>query len=299
MQKITPHIWFENQAEEAAKFYTSIFKNGAITSTSRYSEVGQEVHGMAPGTVMTTAFTIEDFNFIALNGGPAFTPNGSISFFVNYESKDEINELWGKLADSGKVFMELGSYPFGEWYGWVEDRFGLSWQLMLTKSKPAQTIVPSLMFTGDKAGKAEEAIAFYTSVFKNSKPGTLFPYGSGQEPDKEGTLAYADFTLENQLFAAMDSAREHSFTFNEAISLMVHCNDQAEVDYYWEKLSAVPESEQCGWLKDKYGVSWQIAPTVLSELLGRQDAEGSKRAMAAMLKMKKLDIAELEKAYKG
>jgi predicted 3-demethylubiquinone-9 3-methyltransferase (glyoxalase superfamily) len=163
----------------------------------------------------------------------------------------------------------------------------------------AERITPSLMFVGPVCGKAEEAINFYVSVFPDSKIDGVFRYTAGQEPDKEGTVAHAGFTLNNQKFIAMDSAREHEFNFNEAISLVVTCVDQKEIDYYWEKLSAVPESEQCGWLKDKYGVSWQIVPIGMEEMLTSGDKEKMMRVTEAFLKMKKFDIAELEKVAKG
>ena len=155
------------------------------------------------------------------------------------------------------------------------------------------------MFVGAVCGKAEEAITFYLSVFKDSKWGRVARYSTGHEPDKEGTIAFADFLIENQWFAAMDSAREHDFAFNEAISFMVNCQDQKEIDYYWERLSAVPEAEQCGWLKDKYGVSWQIVPTVMDEMLQSGDQEKRDRVTEAFLQMKKFDIEALKKAYEG
>ncbi|WP_307794884.1 VOC family protein [Alkalihalobacillus sp. BA299] len=140
-----------------------------------------------------------------------------------------------------------------------------------------QTIVPKLMFVGDICGKAEDAINFYQSIFEDSKVGTIFRYGAGQKPDKEGTIMFADFTLGGHYFAAMDSAHNHNFTFNEAISFIINCETKEEVDHYWEKLSAVPEAEQCGWLKDKYGLSWQVVPTALSEMLNAPDKEKSAR----------------------
>ena len=110
---------------------------------------------------------------------------------------------------------------------------------------------------------------------------------------------FTDFMLEGQWFAAMDSARQHGFAFNEAISLMVYCDDQSEIDYYWEKLSAVPQAEQCGWIKDKYGLSWQIVPTAMDQMLEDSDSERAARVTKAFLKMKKFDIAELQRAYDG
>ena len=162
IQKITPCLWFDDQAEEAAEFYTAIFHNSKIVNISRYGEAGQDVHGKPAGSVLTVAFELEGQTFTALNGGP---------------------------------------------------------------------------------------------IFK----------------------------------------------FNEAISFQVNCETQEEVDYYWEKLSAGGDekAQQCGWLKDRYGVSWQIVPRVLVEMLSDSDVEKSQRAMTAMLKMKKIDINELRRAYAG
>jgi len=153
------------------------------------------------------------------------------------------------------------------------------------------------MFVKARCGKAEEAINFYLSVFKNTKPGTIHRYPKGMEPDKEGTIMFADFMLENSWFAAMDSAREHNFDFNEAVSFMVSCADQFEIDYYWQKLSAVPEAEQCGWLKDKYGVSWQITPAIMDEMMSKGSQAQIDRITQAFLPMKKLDIGKLKEAY--
>ena len=162
IQKITPCLWFDDRAEEAAEFYTAIFRNSRIVSTTRYGEAGHEVHGKPAGTVLTVAFELDGQAFTALNGGP-------------------------------------------------------------------------------------------------------------------------------------------SFQFNEAISFQVNCETQEEVDYYWEKLSdgGDERAQQCGWLKDRYGASWQVVPTALREMIREPDSEKSQRAMAAMLRMKKIDIDELRRAYAG
>jgi predicted 3-demethylubiquinone-9 3-methyltransferase (glyoxalase superfamily) len=153
------------------------------------------------------------------------------------------------------------------------------------------------MFTGGGAGRAEEAIDVYTSVFGDARRGTTARYGAGMEPDREGTIMFADFTLENQWFAAMDSAQGHQFAFNEAISLLVRCETQAEIDHYWGKLSAVPEAEQCGWLKDRFGVSWQVVPTAMDRMMSEGSPEQIRRVTQAFLPMKKFDLAELQRAY--
>jgi len=299
MQKIIPFLWFDSNAEEAINFYTSIFKNSKIGSVARYDEAGAVASGRPKDSIMTASFNLNGEEFVALNGGPHFKFNPSISFFVITKDENEIDNLWKKLSEGGKVLMELDKYDWSKKYGWVEDKYGLSWQLMLTEDDVKQKIIPSLLFVDKVYGKAEEAMNFYTSVFKNGKVESVYKYGANYPPNDENAVMYEDFTLEGNKFAAMDSANDHNFNFNEAISFVVNCDNQEELDYYWNKLSADPKSEMCGWLKDKFGVSWQIVPTVLSKLLSDKDAKKSQRVMQAMLQMKKISIPDLEKAYKG
>ena len=299
MQKIQPFLWFSDTAEEAATFYTSVFPDSHIEETTRYTEAGTEVHGQEPGSVMTVAFELDGYSFVALNGGPQFTINPSISFFVNCGSAEEVDAFWAELSEGGQALMPLDEYPFSKRYGWVQDRFGVSWQIILAEQTPRSRFIPSLLFVGDQCGRAEEAITLYTSVFDGGKKLSLFPYGPDHPHEREGNVMYADFEIENQLFVAMDSGLDHDFGFNEAVSFAVNCADQAEVDRYWEALSAVPDAEQCGWLKDRFGVSWQIVPTELSELLGTGDADRGKRITEALLQMKKIDVQALRQAAQG
>ncbi|MBI4302864.1 MAG: VOC family protein [Chloroflexi bacterium] len=298
MQKITPHLWFDNQAEEAVNFYISIFKNSKLVNITRYGEAGAEVSGRPKGTVMTLAFQLDGQEFMALNGGPIFKFTPAVSFFVNCKHPQELDELWRRLADGGTVLMELDKYPFAEKYGWLQDKYGLSWQLVLASR--TQKITPFLLFVGEQHGKAEEAMNRYVSIFPDSHIATIERYGKGEQ-DPEGTVKYAEFSLNGQEFIAMESAMEHQFTFNEAISFVVSCETQKEVDYYWEKLSegGDEKAQQCGWLKDNYGLSWQIVPTILGEMLQDEDAKKTERVMKALLQMKKLDIETLKRAYEG
>jgi predicted 3-demethylubiquinone-9 3-methyltransferase (glyoxalase superfamily) len=196
--------------------------------------------------------------------------------------------------------MELGIYPYSERYGWLQDKYGLSWQIIYSSGEHVkQKITPVIMFVGNVCGKAEEAVNFWTSIFPEARVNAILHFGKGEEPDKEGTLKYGSFSLFGQEFGAMDSAHEHPFTFNEAISFIVNCDTQEEINYYWEKLSAVPEAEQCGWLKDKYGFSWQVVPSGMDEMLRGNDRERIDRVTQAFLVMKKLDIAKLQEAYDG
>ncbi|HTY37011.1 MAG TPA: VOC family protein [Bacteroidota bacterium] len=290
MQSITPFLWFDDQAEEAMNFYVSLFKHSKTGSIIRYGEGGR-----GPiGKVMSATFELDGYEFIALNGGPVFKITPSISFFVNCTSEEDIGGLWQKLSDGGTVMMELAQYPFSEKFGWVSDRFGVSWQLSLTRSTPR--IAPFLMFSGEQFGKAEEAITLYTSAFENSRIMAINRYGNNQG-GKEGTVMLARFQLRGQEFMAIDAAMEHAFNFTPAISLFVKCESQKEVDHFWDVLSNGGEQGQCGWLKDRYGVSWQIVPTVLGTMLQDKDHDKTKRVIEALLQMTKLDIATLQNAY--
>jgi predicted 3-demethylubiquinone-9 3-methyltransferase (glyoxalase superfamily) len=292
MQKISPFLWFDDQAEEATNFYVSLFKNSKVLNVSRYSEVGP---GPA-GTIMTVGFQLDGQDFAALNGGPEFNFTPAISLFVNCDTEEEIDRLFEKLSAGGRVHMELDKYPFSEKFAWIDDRYGVSWQLNFASG--AQKITPFLTFVGERHGKAEEAINLYTSLFNNSSIQAIQRYGAGGgEP--EGTVMHARFSLNGQEFMAMDSGLEHLWTFTEAVSLFVNCKTQEEVDELWEKLTEGGEEGPCGWLKDRYGVSWQIVPTVLGELLGDKDAEKAQKVMQAMLQMKKIDITGLKEAYEG
>ena len=197
--------------------------------------------------------------------------------------------------------MPLDAYPFSQRYGWVQDKYGLSWQLILTNPggevRPA--IIPALMFTRGIVGRAEEAIDFYCSVFKDAKRGATAHYPRGMEPNQEGTVMFADFFIDNTWLAAMDGAGDHDFTFNEAISLLIPCDSQADIDYYWDKLSADPRAEQCGWLKDQFGLSWQVWPTAMGEMMSQGTPEQLARVTKAFLPMKKFDLAELKQALRG
>lgn len=155
-----------------------------------------------------------------------------------------------------------------------------------------QKITPCLWFDD----KAEEAVIFYTSIFKDSKIENISRYGD-EGPGSAGSVMVATFKLNGQDFMALNGGPE--FTFSEAISFYVSCESQAEVDYFWDRLSEGGQVQQCGWLKDKFGISWQIVPTALGELMGDKDPEKAGRVMQAMLKMVKIDIAGLQKAYDG
>jgi len=289
-EKIVPFLWFNGNAEEAMNFYVSVFKNSKALNITRYGDTGPG----EKGTVMTATFRIEGNTFYALNAGTEYTFTPSNSFYISCKTLPEIKRLWGRLSEGGSVMMELDKYPFSERYGWVQDKFGVSWQLILAES--ITKVTPFLMFSGKYQGMAEEAINFYTSRFKNSGIQFIMRYNE-EDVGQTGKVVHAEFKLNGQNFLAMDSAIEMQFTFSPAISYFVNCKTQKEVDDYWDKLSEGGTIMQCGWLTDKFGVTWQIIPTILMELMNDPDPEKAGNVMNAMMQMEKIDIKGLKNAY--
>lgn len=302
VKPITPHLWFDTHAREAAELYCSVFPDSRIESVVR-------LHDTPSGDCDVVSFALHGQPFMAISAGPAFTFTPAVSFIVNFDpSRDpgaraRLDAAWARLSDGGQALMPLDAYPFSPRYGWVQDRYGLSWQLMLAEpaGEPRPAIMPALMFTGDVHGQAEQAGAFYRSVFDGSRAGQLVRYPDATPPDAAGAamagrVMYSDFALDGTWFAAMDSGAMHPFGFNEAVSFIVTCRDQAEIDRYWAQLSSVPEAEQCGWCEDRYGLSWQVTPRVLDELMTSGDQALVNRVTQAFLGMHKLDVAAIERA---
>jgi predicted 3-demethylubiquinone-9 3-methyltransferase (glyoxalase superfamily) len=276
---IYPCLWFDGQAKAAAEYYCAIFSNSKIIADSD----------------IAVQFELEGSKMMGLNGGPMFKITPAISLFVNCETVDEINRIWHWLSEGGSAMIPIGQYPWSERYGWVIDKFGMTWQLMLGDFSPeGQKIIPSLLFVNELFGKGVQAINDYSSIFEDSKIHHLEIYQEGEE-QPAGTLKFGSFSLGNAKFAAMDGPGTHQFGFNEGVSLVVECETQEEIDFFWETLIRDGGAEsQCGWLKDKYGVSWQIIPASLGSLMS--DPERGQRAMQQLLKMKKLDINILKNA---
>lgn len=275
---IYPCLWFDGKAKEAAEFYCSVFKDSKITAENP----------------MVVTFESSGQKFMCLNGGSQFQMNPSTSFFVVCETEAEIDSAWNLLTKEGAVLMALDQYEWSKKYGWVQDQFGVNWQLSFGKmAEVGQKFTPTLMFTENVHGKAEEAIHFYTSIFNNSDIVGILRY-SEDDHDVAGTVKHAQFHLNKNVFMAMDSGLAKGFGFNEAISFVVECENQEEIDYFWNKLTDGGEESMCGWLKDKYGVSWQIIPDILNELMA--NPEKASRVVQAFMQMKKFNIDELLKA---
>ncbi len=296
---IVPHFWFDKQAVEAAKFYADVFPDASV------DHVGQ-IRDTPGGDCDVVAFSIRGQRFMAISAGPIFKPNPAISFLVNFdparsEGVPDLDNLWAQLVRGGTVRMELGEYPFSKRYGWVEDKYGVNWQLILTDpdGDPRPFIIPVFLLVGDVAGRAGEAIDHWTGIFPDSGRGQTTPYPPGMEPDIEGELMFGDFRLCGQWFAAMDSRHQHDFGFTEGVSLLVECKNQGEMDNLFDALSAVPEAEQCGWLKDRFGVSWQITPAAMRTMMREGTRDQIDRVTQAFLPMKRLDLATIEAAYQN
>ncbi len=275
---VYPCLWFDGNARVAAEFYCSVFSNSVITSENP----------------MVVILESAGQKFMLLNGGPQYKINPAISFFVSCETAEETTETWDKLLEGGSVLMPIGKYDWSERYGWLRDRFGVNWQVINGRiGDSAQRFTPALMFTGSQNGNAAKAINFYASVFECSGAKNILRYTKEQN-EIEGNLAHAEFFLGKYLFVAMDSSFQHEFSFNEGVSFVIECESQLEIDYYWAGLTLGGSEGRCGWLKDRFGVSWQIVPSVLKDLMA--DHERSERVVRAFLKMKKFDIEELLKA---
>lgn len=294
MQKIIPNLWFDHTAAEAATFYASVFPNARVTDTQLYPDEGlPDFQAEFAGKEITVSFEIDGYSFIAINAGPEFPVNPSISFLLNFDpSRDpdaraHLDQLWAALAESGQVMMPLGEYAHSPHFGWVQDRYGVSWQLMLTNpgGEPRPFIVPTLLFGSTAQNRAGEAAAYYVDIFPGSRVGTDMRYPEQAGPATPGSVMFTDIELFGQWFGLMDASVEQDFTFNCGVSLMIQCADQAEIDRYWDALSAVPEAEQCGWCADRFGLSWQVVPANLGDLMLTGDS------YAALMGMKKIEIA--------
>ncbi|MCL2453797.1 MAG: VOC family protein [Micrococcales bacterium] len=291
MQRIVPNIWFDHDAAEAAAFYASVFPGGRVLDTQHYPTEGlPDFQADMAGKPLVVELELAGYRLAAINAGPEFPLNPSVSFILNFDpsadprAREHLDALWEALSDGGEALMPLQEYEFSPHYGWIKDRYGVSWQLMLTdpRGEPRPFITPSLMFGHTAQGRAKEAIDFYTSLF-SGQVGTMVTYPEQAGP-VAGEMMYADFQVLDQWFAAMDAAGQ-DFTFTPGVSLMLSCADQTELDQCWERLSAVPEAERCGWCVDRFGLSWQVVPATMGDLMTRPGA------YAKLMSMKKIDIA--------
>jgi predicted 3-demethylubiquinone-9 3-methyltransferase (glyoxalase superfamily) len=294
MARIVPHLWFRDSLAEAIRLYTGLIPNSRIVSES-------SLDGTPSGSVAVASFVLGGMEVQALAAPSPFHLNPTFSLLVACEGPAEVDRLHAQLSPGGSELMPLGAYPFSPRYVWVVDRFGLSWQIMdFTGRQVVRRVTPTLMFTGPAAGHCREAIESHVRLFPGSSVGNVEHYGPGMaHPIEAQHVKYGSFALAGTHLAAMDNAAHPGPHFNEAASLMVFVDTQYELDRLWTTLSANPEEEQCGWLKDRFGLSWQVLPEVLVRIMSGSDSKARARMQDAFMPMKKLDIAALEAAARG
>lgn len=277
MKPIYPCLWFNGQAQAAVEFYSTVFPSAQILQDS--------------GMVVTCS--LNGTKFMALNGGAMFRTNPAVSFFVYCGSDNEIDRIYAALLDGGSVIMPLGAYPWNRRYAWINDKFGVSWQLDVDDIRTSQKIVPTLLFSPPQSDAVAEAMHHYTRIFSDSKVLLEAPFA----PDADrpiGTLLFAQFKLNGVVMNAMSSPMENDFNFSPGNSFVIECDTQEEIDHFWAELGAGGNYQMCGWLTDRYGVSWQVIPSILPQMMG--DASRRDRVVDAFMKMQKFDIKTLEEA---
>ncbi|HEM6371851.1 TPA: VOC family protein [Streptococcus suis] len=283
MQTIIPHLWYDTEAKEAAEFYVDLF-GGKIDWTYTITDTPS-------GDSDLVQFQLGDMTLAAISAGPYFKLNESMSLMVSVADKADVTRLYEALSDGGRVLMPLGEYPFSPYYVWLEDRFGLSWQLSYEPDldKPYQFDI-CLLFSQDQVGLAQPMLDYYKDKLPQARLGHLSYYGEGEA----AKLNYAELLVGGQKLIVMDHGYGGEASFNEAFSLMVYVDSQEEAESWYEKVSAVPEAEICGWAKDQFGISWQIVPRILMEAYDTASPEKVKAVNAAVMTMKRLDIAKIQ-----
>lgn len=304
MSRITPNIWCNRTAEEAARFYIDTFRDVQEVSRTHYPTEGlPDFQQSFAGQVVSLELLIHGCPVGFINADDTFRPNPAAGLMVHLSEAHaddpiaEIDRIHDRLIDGGRALMPLDEYPFSPRYAWIEDRYGVSWQLFVPQpgAEPRPFLVPALLFSGPAQNRCEEALATYVSLFEGAEAGVVVPYPEQTGPARAGAVMFSETRLgpasgdptAEPWLTAMDSGAEQPFTFSEGFSLMVRARDQAEIDRLWETLSAVPQKEACGWCCDAYGVSWQIVPEDIDRIM---EAPGAHQRMLAM---KKIDIAGL------
>ena len=228
-----------------------------------------------------------------LDGGNMFQSSAANSLYLYCESNDEIERVHKLLSNDGKVKMKLGNYGWSKKYSSITDKYGIDWQLDVDEVRSIQKIIPSLLFTNDKKERISDAISRYTSIFQDHRKLMAVPYPAESNVIR-GTIMFAQLYLQDQIFQMMSSDFTNDFDFTEGMSYVVECDDQEQIDHYWQELSTGGNEGQCGWLKDEFGISWQIIPAKLGSIM--HSAANPKKIIEALMKMKKLKINELVRA---
>lgn len=288
---ISPCVWFQGDGHLAMARYASVVPGAAPLPGSAYPDGTPGRHGMPDGHPLMVVHQLGPTSMQALNGGPQYRPTPAVSYVLQLATAEQVDAAWAALRTDGEVLMPLQAYDWSERYGWCNDRWGVSWQVMLATNDEEGLVASALLFTGRRAGCADAAMSRYASLVPDAE--VLVRQLSGRQ-DGSAHLQHAQLRAGGHTLWFQDSDVDHAFTFSPGNSLVATCDSQDEIDHLWHALSAVPEAEACGWLVDEFGVSWQIVPRQLGSLMS--DPALARRVMPVLLKMKQLDLAALRDA---
>jgi predicted 3-demethylubiquinone-9 3-methyltransferase (glyoxalase superfamily) len=269
-------LWFDNQGAEAAKWYVSLFDGTSILYQNQ----------------VITEISIEGTKLMMINGGKHYSPTSAMSNFVYFGGNHEkFERIYHALLDGGQILMPMDAYDWSSKYAWVKDKFGINWQMDIDEINHRQKLVPSLLFVNQRNHNVKEALSYYISVFEQSTMLMEWPYPESEASMPAGTLLFGQAKLGNTIINAMSSTLHHDYDFTPGNSLVIVCENQDEIDYYWKALGAEGQELMCGWLTDRFGLTWQIFPRILSDLMN--DPERGPKASTALRQMKKIVIAKL------
>jgi predicted 3-demethylubiquinone-9 3-methyltransferase (glyoxalase superfamily) len=295
MTTLSLTLWFAEGGRMAADRYLEVIPGSKLI-------YHRSLPGTPGGTAEVTSIALPGIGLEFLTAQPGFPRNPSITLSARCRSREGAVALWQALSDGGVEMMPFQDYPFSPLFGWCTDRFGVSWQVQLVPDATTDLeIVPVLMFVGENLGNAGNAARLYTSAIPASdySDDSMVLYGAEAPEEIRGMVMIGESIIAGSRVAVMDSPGPHTFGFTEGTSLVVLCDTQEEVDKVWSALSAVPEAEQCGWLKDRFGVSWQVVPRDMERMMTSASDDALARVIACFLPMKKFDIATLRAAEAG
>ncbi len=297
MQKLVPNIWCNDNADEMARFYLEAFPGATLANHARYPEEGLlEFQRPFAGKTLQVDVVIDGFAITLINADDTFRPGPALSLRVVVGTPQEAERLTSALSSGGRVLRPLGDHPLHELFAWVEDPYGVSWQVLVGHG-PA--IAPCLNFAGPAQGKAQAALDKYVASFPNSRAGESITYaqlegntGDAAEAQDPSQLALGVAWLDGEPVYAQDfcgfggagvAGGDEHFAFDCGAALLYQAHGQQQLDAVWEALSAVPEAERCGWLRDEFGVAWEVVPDNLGELMQRAGAYEKLMAMTKIV----------------
>ena len=288
---LMPAFWCNGTLAEQTRAYAGLFPGALID--------GRPAAVWGPGA-MAALLTLDGCDVQLIDGGPMYAPTPALSLFVQRQTEAGVRALWDGLADGGTVLMPLDAWPWARLFGWVQDRWGVTWPVNLGPlHEVGRAITPYLTFTGPAAGKARAALDLYARALPGLTVDGIHDH-DGSGPDPAGTVMHAQIRLRGGTMMLSDSAHPHAWGFTPGTSLSVLCDTQDQVDRLWDLLSSEGgQPARCGWLTDPFGVSWQIVPRLLHDTMLTGTADQKARLVAAFLPMGKLDIATLAAAIHG